>query len=327
MSSSAAGLPVFDGHNDLPWALQLGFESNPAAADLAGGEPSLHTDIARLAAGGVAAQFWSVYVPSTLAPDAAVAATLEQIDIVHRLAEVYPETFQLATTARDVRAAREAGRIASLIGMEGGHSIASSLGVLRAFRRAGAAYMTLTHNDNTPWAASATGEPVDFGLTTFGEDVVREMNRIGMLVDLSHVAPQTMHDALDATSAPVIFSHSSCRAVTDHVRDVPDDVLSRLPGNGGVIMLTFVPQFVSSTGSATLDDVVAHVEHARDVVGVDHIGLGGDFDGTDSMPEGLPDVSAYPALFDALAARGWSRADLQKLAFDNSLRVLEDVAP
>jgi membrane dipeptidase len=189
--------------------------------------------------------------------------------------------------------------------------------------------MTLTHNDNTPWAAAATGDRVDFGLTSFGEAVVREMNRIGVLVDLSHVAPQTMHDALDVSTAPVIFSHSSCRAITDHVRNVPDDVLRRLPGNGGVVMLTFVPAFVTraADGGATLDDVVAHVEHAREVAGVDHIGLGGDFDGTDSMPTGLPDVSAYPALFAALAARGWSRADLLKLSFENSLRVLEAVAP
>ncbi|MCU1529904.1 MAG: Membrane dipeptidase [Frondihabitans sp.] len=324
-----SALPVFDGHNDLPWALREGFQSDPASADLAAGEPTLHTDIPRLRAGGMTAQFWSVYVPSSLSPADAVVATLEEIDVVHRLVETYPEVFQLATTATDVRAARAAGLLASLLGMEGGHSIDSSLGVLRAMRRAGVAYLTLTHNDNTPWAASATGDPVDFGLTPFGEEVVREMNRIGMLVDLSHVAPQTMHDALDVSTAPVIFSHSSCRAVTDHVRNVPDDVLSRLSGNGGVVMLTFVPAFVSRTadGHATLDDVVAHVEHAREVAGVDHIGLGGDFDGTDSMPEGLPDVSAYPALFAVLAARGWSRGELLKLAFENTLRVLEAVAP
>lgn len=290
----------------------------------------------------------------------------EQLDLLRRVLAHHPGDFAWTPTADAVRSAVAAGRIASLAGAEGGHSIGSSLAVLRELRRAGVAYLTLTHNDNTPWAASATGVPVDFGLTGFGRQVVREMNRIGMLVDLSHVAPRTMHDALDVTDRPVLFSHSGVRAVTDHPRNVPDDVLERLPGNGGVLMLTFVPAFVSQacaqhreqaaaeqarlglTGwpyepegevgargefsawlaanprpSATLDDVVAHVEHAREVVGPAHLGLGGDYDGTDELPLGLQDVSGYPRLLDALAGRGWSDADLTALASGNVLRTLE----
>ena len=358
--------PVLDGHNDLPWALREQFSSDPLAAGLAAGQPLLHTDVPRLRAGGVGAQFWSVYVPSSLSEPAAVVATFEQLDLLRRTLAAHPDVFAWTPTARAVRDAVADGRIASLAGAEGGHSIGSSLGVLRELRRAGVAYLTLTHNDNTPWAASATGVPVDFGLTAFGHEVVREMNRTGMLVDLSHVAPRTMHDALDTTTRPVVFSHSGVRAVTDHPRNVPDDVLQRLPGNGGVLMLTFVPAFVSVdcarhrgaaaaeqerlglTGgpydpggdpaarrafadwlaahprpTATLDDVVAHVEHAREVVGPAHLGLGGDYDGTDELPLGLQDVSGYPRLLTALAGRGWSSDDLAALTSGNALRVLE----
>lgn len=237
--------PVFDGHNDLPWALRERGGYDLKAIDISQPQPTLHTDIARLRAGGVGAQFFSVFVPGTLAGPDAVVAVLEQIDCVRRIVARYPETFALARTADDVRGAWDAGRIAALMGAEGGHSIHESLAVLRTLRALGVAYMTLTHNQNTPWADSATDEPAAGGLNAFGCDVVAEMNRIGMLVDLSHVAPSTMRAAIAISAAPVIFSHSSCRAVTDHVRDVPDDVLALLPGNGGVVMLTFVPAFVS----------------------------------------------------------------------------------
>lgn len=343
---------VLDGHNDLPWALREGFGSDPARAGLAAGQPVLHTDLPRLRAGGVGAQFWSVYVPSSSTGPEAVVATFEQLDVLRRILATHPGEFSWTPTAAAVRDAVAAGRIASLAGAEGGHSIGSSLAVLRELRRAGVAYLTLTHNDNTPWAASATGVPVEFGLTGFGRDVVAEMNRIGMLVDLSHVHDRTMHDALDTTSRPVVFSHSSCRAVTDHPRNVPDGVLERLPANGGVLMVTFVPAFVSQACAdhalaaaaqerllepgefqtwlranprpvASLGDVVAHLEHAREVVGPDHLGLGGDYDGTDVLPAGLEDVSGYPRLLAALAERGWSPPDLEALAHGNALRVLE----
>ncbi|MEZ0493108.1 dipeptidase [Kineococcus sp. TBRC 1896] len=317
--------PVFDGHNDLAWEVRERFGSDPVAAGLLD-QPTLHTDVPRLRAGGVGAQFWSVYVPSDLDPAAATVAVLEQVDVVRRVVRAQPDVFAWTPTATGVREAVAAGRIASLVGAEGGHSIAGSLAVLRELRRAGLAYVTLTHNDNTPWAASATGEPVDHGLTGFGRDVVREMNRTGVLVDLSHVHERTMHDALDTTTRPVLFSHSSCRTVTDHPRNVPDGVLERLPDNGGVLMVTFVPAFVSAPGTdrATLHDVVRHLEHAREVVGIEHVGLGGDYDGTDAFPDGLADVSCYPALLQALADRGWSAADLRALTCGNALRVLEE---
>jgi membrane dipeptidase len=358
--------PVADGHNDLPWELRERFGSDPSAAGLASGQPGLHTDVPRLRAGGVGAQFWSVYVPSDWAPAAAATATFEQIDLVRRLVNAHPDAFRWTPTAGEVRAAIAEGRIASLPGAEGGHSIAGSLGVLRELRRAGLAYLTLTHNDNTPWAASATGVPVGHGLTGFGREVVREMNRTGLLVDLSHVHERTMHDALDVTTRPVLFSHSSCRAVTDHPRNVPDAVLERLPGNGGVLMVTFVPAFVNRacaehrtaataerdrlglagdpydpTGDdtaraassrwlaanprprASLPDVADHLDHAREVVGADHLGLGGDYDGTDELPAGLEDVSGYPRLLTELARRGWSARDLGALTSGNVLRVLE----
>ncbi|MBB2899558.1 membrane dipeptidase [Kineococcus radiotolerans] len=352
--------PVVDGHNDLAWELRERFGSDPARAGLAAGQPALHTDVPRLRAGGVGAQFWSVYVPSHWDPAAAAVAVFEQVDLVRRLVATHPDVFRWTPTAADVRTAVAEGRIASLPGAEGGHAIAGSLAVLRELRRAGLAYLTLTHNDNTPWAASATGVPVEHGLTAFGRDVVREMNRTGVLVDLSHVHERTMHDALDVTTRPVLFSHSSARAVTDHPRNVPDGVLERLPGNGGVLMVTFVPAFVNRACAdhraaataerrrrglagdpydpagfgdwlaanprprATLADVADHLDHAREVVGVEHLGLGGDYDGTDELPVGLEDVSAYPRLLAELTGRGWSGSDLAALAGGNALRVLEE---
>ncbi|MDX6262300.1 MAG: rane dipeptidase [Kribbellaceae bacterium] len=347
--------PLVDGHNDLPIAFHELAEYDLDKYDLSISVPKLHTDLPRLRLGQVAAQFWSLWVPQ----DAdSVRRTFEQLDFVHRLVARFPEALQLAVTADDVDACFKERRIASLMGMEGGHSIGESLGVLRVMRSLGVRYMTLTHNNNVSWADSATDEPVLGGLNSFGEEVVREMNRIGMLVDLSHVSADTMRHALRVTSAPVIFSHSSARAVCDVPRNVPDDVLQTLTGNDGVCMVTFVPYFVSQAyvdwvagarevagqleldplvpaqqkklkeaydvpkPRVTLEDVVAHVEHVREVAGVDHIGLGGDYDGCPEFPDGLPDVASYPSLFYALADRGWSDEELAKLAGGNILRVL-----
>lgn len=357
-----AAHPLIDGHNDLPWEMRQQVSYDLDRLDIAKPQASLQTDIPRLRAGGVGGQFWSVYVPSRLEGGKAVTATLEQIDFVHTMVRRYPDTFALARTADDVMRAFESGRIASLLGMEGGHSIDGSLGTLRMMDELGVRYMTLTHNDNVPWADSATDEPRVGGLSEFGEQVVAEMNRIGMLVDLSHVSADTMRAALACTRAPVIFSHSSARAVCDVPRNVPDDVLAQLPANGGVCMVTFVPEFVCRESadwrteaaaaareagvdpadlqaffpftkewmrshpkpSGTVDDVVAHLSHVREVAGVDHIGLGGDYDGTDVFPAGLEDVSGYPLVFAALLEQGWSEADLAKLAGGNVLRALRD---
>lgn len=358
--------PVIDGHNDLPWAMREQVRYDIGARDIAEDQRMyLHTDLARLREGGVGGQFWSVYVDSSLSGDAAVAATLEQIDFVDQLLARYPGALAEARTADDIERARTSGRVASLKGAEGGHSIANSLATLRAFYALGVRYMTLTHNDNTDWADSATDEPGVGGLSAFGVEVVREMNRLGMLVDLSHVAPSTMRAALDASEAPVIFSHSSARAVCDHVRNIPDDVLERLPANGGVAMVTFVPKFILPeagewTGRAdenlraqgfhhldttpaamaahrafeaehprpfaTPATVADHLDHMREVAGVEHIGIGGDYDGTAFTPKGLDDVSGYPHLIAELLGRGWSRADLAKLTWQNSVRVLRDAA-
>jgi membrane dipeptidase len=357
--------PVVDGHNDLPYAMrkQVGYDldQRDIALDQAA---HLHTDLDRLRAGGVGAQFWSVFVPASLQGDTAVAATLEQMDFVRALAARYPDRLRLATTAAEVTAARADGRIASLMGAEGGHSIACSLATLRALHALGVRYMTLTHNDNTPWADSATDKPVAHGLTRFGEAVVREMNRIGMLVDLSHVSADTMRDALRVTRSPVIFSHSSSRAVCDHPRNIPDDVLAQLPANGGVAMVTFVPQFVlpeaaewnlgadanmrahglhpletSPEGKAvqlayaaanprpiaTVATVADHLDHMREVAGIDHLGIGGDFDGITFTTDGLQDVACYPNLIAELLGRGWSEVDLAKLTWGNAVRLLRDM--
>ncbi|GAA1342871.1 dipeptidase [Saccharothrix algeriensis] len=368
-------VPLVDGHNDLPWALRaaweeghIGEKSTPPGAssavrqvDLRALQPRFQTDFLRSRRGRLGMQFWSVWVPCRLAGDAAVTAVLEQVELVRELCAAYPDVLGFATTADEAERVFAEGRIASLLGAEGGHSINSSLGVLRALRRAGVRYMTLTHNENTPWADSATDTPEHGGLTPFGVEVVREMNRVGMLVDLSHVAETTMNAALDASTRPVVFSHSSCRAVADHPRNVPDAVLERLAANGGVCMVTFVPAFVSRAyaewdarlreamaaagarhndleareaflaswdgprpPAVGLADVVAHVEHAREVAGIDHIGLGGDYDGVREQPEGLADVSGYPGLIGALLERGWSEDECAKLAGANALRVLRD---
>lgn len=354
--------PLVDGHNDLPWAIREQFGGDPVRARLAEPVPGTQTDLPRLAAGGVGAQFWSVYVPATLAGDAAVTAVLEQIDTTHRMIAAYPDRLELARTADDVRRIVASGKVASLLGAEGGHSIGSSLGVLRSLYALGVRYLTLTHNSNVGWADSATDQPQAAGLTDFGREVVREMQRLGMLVDLSHVATSTMRDVLDVARAPVIFSHSSARALCDHPRNVPDDVLRRLAANGGVCMVTFVPFFVSPECAqwqfgllaelerrgldrrdvsawdtvapeyerahplpeATLAQVADHVEHVRNVAGIGHVGLGGDYDGSSRFPAGLPDVSAYPALFAELLNRGWSEPDCAALAGGNVLRVLRD---
>ena len=374
--------PLIDGHNDLPWALrerasggggdvsQVRLAPSEAgtgrsAVNLAAPVDGTHTDLPRLAAGRVGAQFWSVYVPASLAGDSAagngaVAAVLEQIDLARRMIACYPGALGLALTADDVERIFASGRVASLLGAEGGHAIAGSLGVLRMLYALGVRYLTLTHNANVGWADSATDEPQAGGLTDFGRDVVREMQRIGMLVDLSHVAVSTMHHALDVAQAPVIFSHSSAKAVTDSPRNVPDDVLARLAGNGGVCMVTFVPGFVSPACAdwlaglkaeaarrgldprdfgqlfslkaewerahplprATLAQVADHVDHVRAVAGAGHVGLGGDFDGTPDVTVGLEDVSAYPALFAELLGRGWTESDCAALAGGNLLRAL-----
>jgi membrane dipeptidase len=388
--------PLIDGHNDLPWALReraAGDVSkvrltppaevpgdpgevpgdpaevpgdpgevpgDPAEVNLAAPVAGLHTDLPRLAAGGVGAQFWSVYVPASFTGDAAVTAVLEQIDLARLVIARYPQALELALTAADVDRIFAAGRVASLLGAEGGHAIAGSLGVLRMLYALGVRYLTLTHNSNVGWADSATDEPAAGGLTDFGRDVVREMQRIGMLVDLSHVAASTMHDALDVAQAPVIFSHSSARALCDAPRNVPDDVLARLADNGGVCMVTFVPAFVSQDCAdwladlkveaarrgvdprnldqlfslkpewelthplpvAKLAQVADHIDHVRKVAGVEHVGLGGDFDGTSDVTAGLEDVSTYPALFAELLARGWTEPDCAALAGGNLLRAL-----
>lgn len=360
-------VPLIDGHNDLPWEYRQRVKNQLAKIDLRGDtsklERPLHTDIPRLRRGGLGAQFWSVYIPVSIQGPAAVQTVMEQIDDVHRLAEIYPDTFEVARTADDVVRIHQAGRIASLSGMEGGHSINNSLAALRQLYAAGARYMTITHSTNTDWADSATDAPEHGGLTRFGEEVVREMNRLGMLVDLSHVSPDAMKDALAVAAAPVIFSHSSARALTDHPRNVPDDVLRLMPRNGGVVMVTFVPSFVSEevrawgaeddavearlkalhpgdpervkreledwrkahpAPRATLQQVADHIEHVRKVAGIDHVGIGSDFDGITSVPAGLEGVDDYPDLLAELLRRGWSDEEIKKLAGLNVLRAFRE---
>jgi len=354
--------PLVDGHNDLAWEVrrQSGYDLD--RLDLSQRLTTTHTDLPRLRDGGVGAQFWSVWVPSTLSDGEAVIQTLEQVDAVHKMVGRYSDQLGFARTADELEAVFASGRIASLMGAEGGHSIGCSMAVLRMLHVLGVRYLTLTHNDNVPWADSATDEPVSGGLSAFGVEVVAEMNRIGMLVDLSHVSADTMRDALRVSEVPVMFSHSSARAVCDMTRNVPDDVLETLGDKDGVCMVTFVPEFVAPAAAewrkqasaaaleagvsptdhiafsafaaeyrrqhpkpaATIDDVVAHIEHVRDVAGVDHVGIGGDYDGTEELPLGLDDVSGYPRLFAALADLGWSDQDLTRLAGGNILRVMRD---
>ena len=354
---------LVDGHNDLPWAIR---ESKSAPRDVDAYDlrkRTVHqTDIARMRAGRVGGQFWSVYIPGDVKDSGYARMQLEQIDIARRVIATYPEALTLASTASDVRAAHKAGRVGSLLGMEGGHAIENSLGALRAYYALGARYMTLTHNVTLDWADAALDSARHKGLTSFGKEVVREMNRLGMLVDLSHVSPGVMSDALSVAEAPVIFSHSAARALVDHPRNVPDSILRRLPANGGVVMVTFVPSFTSravrahglaraaaqadarqrlgadttalqrelkawdvahAAPRATLSEVADHIEHVKRVAGADHVGIGSDFDGVDDdLPVGLEDQAAYPALFAELIRRGWSDADLRKLAGENVLRAL-----
>ena len=367
--------PLIDGHNDLPWEIRERFKSDVAALNLAAGtshlpleagQAALMTDIPRLRAGHVGAQFWSVWIPVSAQGFEAVQMTLEQIDLVKRMTAQYPADFAMAYSAADIRRIHKSRKIASLIGIEGGHQINNSLAVLRQMYDAGARYMTLTHSSNTSWADSATDTPAHHGLTPFGVEVVREMNRIGMLVDLSHVSPDTMKAALAAAQAPVIFSHSSARALVDHPRNVPDDVLRAVAANGGVVMVNFAPPYVSADRNrweadhaaertrfdsppfaglyigqperakaaltaweaqhpkpvTTLAQVADHVEHIRQVAGVDHVGLGSDFDGIPDAPVGLEGVDRYPALLEELMRRGWSDSDIAKLAGENLLRTL-----
>lgn len=361
-----ADVPLIDGHNDVPWGLRhradnnwdrIGFDKSTE-----GLEKPMHTDIPRLRKGGVGGQFWSVYVPVSLERDEAVRVTLEQIDVVHRLSDHWPQHFEVALTAADIVRIHKGGRIASLIGMEGGHSIGNSLAVLRMMYAAGARYMTLTHWKNTDWADAATDTPRHGGLSDFGRDVVREMNRLGMLVDLSHVSAETMRDALEVAEAPVIFSHSGALSICGHPRNVPDDVLKAVAKNGGVVMVDFFSSYTSNEvwlwgaarnaekarlevvkigdparqeasltawkkahprPKATLEQVVTHIDHIRTVAGIDHIGVGSDFDGMPDAPVGLEDVSKYPDLFVALMARGYSADDVAKIAGKNVLRALE----
>ncbi len=352
--------PLIDGHNDLAWEIRMSKTAprDVAAYDLRTTTPK-HTDLARLKEGEVGAQFWSIYIPGEVKDSGYARIQLEQFDIARRMIAHYPDRLVPAFTAADIERAFKRHRIASLLGMEGGHAIENSLGALRSYYTLGARYMTLTHNVTLDWADAALDTARHGGLTSFGREVVREMNRLGMLVDLSHVSPGTMSDALDVSEAPVIFSHSSARALVDHPRNVPDSILARLPRNGGVVMVTFVPAFVSQEvanwekqadddkkalqatvpdsierqrridqwladhprPNATLQQVADHIEHVRAVAGVDHVGIGSDFDGVDFTPVGLEDTSKFPALFAELIRRGWSDADLKKLAGQNLLRV------
>jgi membrane dipeptidase len=370
-----AKTPLIDGHNDLPWEIRERFKGRLSTFDLKSdtsklpppaGEAALMTDLPRLRAGMVGGQFWSVWVPVEITGAQAVETTIEQIDLVKRLAAKYPADLELALTAADVRRIHRAGRIAALIGIEGGHQIDNSLAVLRQMYDLGARYMTLTHVRNTAWADAATDAPAHHGLTAFGEEVVREMNRLGMLVDLSHVSPDTMKAALAVSAAPVMFSHSSARAIVDHPRDVPDDVLALVAKNGGVVMVNFAPGYVSAarnqwdadraaeearynsppyTGMyigqperakaalaewerahpqpvTTLEQVADHVEHIRRTAGVDHVGIGSDFDGIPEGPRGLEGVDRFPALLIELMRRGWTDGDIAKVAGENVLRVM-----
>ena len=353
--------PVIDGHNDILYELRDRFGGDFDRLDLAERQPAVMTDIPRIREGRLGGQFWSVYVPSDLPGHEAVTATLEQFDAFDAMLERYPSTFERVRTADDIERATRAGRVASLAGVEGGHSIGCSMGVLRTFARLGAGYMTLTHNDTTPWADSATDEPAHGGLTRFGEEVVREMNRLGVLVDLSHTSADTRRQAIEVSDAPVIFSHSNARALCDVSRNVPDDVLDLVGRTNGVVMVTFVPSFLTPEGAdanrvaweearrlrelhegdpaaarvameawfdaqgeppASVADVADHIDHIRDVAGVDRIGIGGDLDGMPSTPAGLEDVSCYPNLFAELLERGYTEAHLEGIARGNILRTL-----
>ena len=354
--------PLIDTHNDLLWELR-GARAAGEDPDVGVRAPRFHTDLPRLEEGAVGGQFWSVYVPSNMAPDDALTWTFEQMDAFHALLAAHHDRLEQAGSADDVERVAASGKVASLIGVEGGHSIGRSLGTLRVLQRLGARYLTLTHNDDTPWADSGTGERPHGGLTAFGEEVVLELNRLGVLVDCSHTSDDTMRQAIEVSRAPVLFSHSNARALCDVARNVPDDVIELVGRTGGVICVTFVPWFLNAAGAeataaeweeigriraehagdldaervaieafqdslptppSTLGDVADHVDHLRDLAGIDAIGIGSDFDGLPGLPEGLEDVSTYPALFEELAARGYTDDDLAKIAGRNVLRVLRD---
>ena len=319
--------PLIDGHNDLAWEIRTN-EAAPMDVRAYGmeGRAGGHTDIPRLREGRVGGQFWSVYVPVQYMEQGVAAQTQrEQIGIALELFREYPEYFELARTADDVVRIFREGRVASILGMEGGHVIENSLSLLRSFHDLGARYMTLTHSTSIDWADSSEGPVISGGLSGFGREVVREMNRLGMLVDLSHVSEDTMSDALEVAEAPVIFSHSSARTLTEHHRNVPDTILRRLPENGGVVMIAFYPPFVRQQGRARLSDVADHIEYVKELIGIDHVGLGSDFDGIGTtVVEGLEDVSTFPALFAELSRRGWAESELKKLAGENILRVMRE---
>ena len=355
--------PLVDGHNDLPWALRQ--DHGQSIENLERGtntrQPPLHTDMQRMRAGRVGGQFWSVYISGTITGDEAIRTTIEQIDIARRIIAAYPQHLELASNADDMARIHRRGRIGSLLGIEGGRQIGGSIPALRQFYELGVRYVTLTHSQTTEWADSGTDEPKHDGLSPFGLEVVKEMNRLGMLVDLSHVSAATMKDAIEASRAPVIFSHSNTQALNPHPRNVPDEVLRLLPANGGVLMVTFVPPFLSAEDWAwsrersaeearlkslysyskakvdaglkswdaahpaplvTVGTVADHIEHAVKVAGYDHVGIGGDLDGIDRTVTGLGGVEAYPNLFAELIRRGWSDQNLAKLAGGNVLRAL-----
>lgn len=356
----AAGF-VFDGHNDLPWAVRSDFSSSFEQADIANPVAKLQTDIPRLRQGNVGAQFWSVYVPAETGKDGtAFAKTIEQIELVRTMIKRYPETFEQARTVSDIERIRAAGKIASLIGVEGGHCIEDSIANLRRLHAMGAGYMTLTHSDTLSWVDAATDDAVHGGLTPFGEEIVREMNTLGMLVDLSHVSAETMRDALRVSKAPVIFSHSSAQAIASHPRNVPDDILRLVKENGGVVMINFYSGFVHPESArrragmfrvsrelharfpkeadykiarkkweaenpierGDVHDVVDHIDHVVKIAGIDHVGIGSDYDGIDLLPLQLDDVSTYPVITQELLNRGYDAAQIHQVMSGNILRVM-----
>jgi membrane dipeptidase len=353
---------VWDGHNDLPWELRTNASASFAKRDISVRQPRMHTDIPRLRQGGVGAQFWSAYVPAeTSARGESLRQTLEQIELIQAMVRRYPDVFEMAGTVADVDRIQKSGKIASMIGIEGGHSIEDSLGNLRRLYQLGARYMTLTHSDTLAWADSATDDPQSQGLSPFGEEVVREMNRLGMLVDLSHVSDQTMLDALRVSKAPVIYSHSSARAVASHPRNVPDTILRKVADNGGVVMINFFSGFVvpdSARKMQTMFDVsrklrkkypdeadydremakwraanpidpgnihhvVDHIEHVIRVAGIRHVGIGSDYDGVSSLPRQLEDVSTYPRITQELLDRGYTPQEIHLIMSGNIRRVLQ----
>ncbi len=326
----AAGM-LFDGHNDLPWQMREIGSSSFDVYDISKSQPKLHTDIDRLRKGGVKAQFWSVYVPAdTEAAGTALLQAAQQVDLVDNMLKRYPDVFEFASTADDIERIAKSGKIASMMGIEGGYSIEKSLDNIQRLYDRGCRYMTLTHSKSLDWADSATDDPKCGGLSEFGEAVIREMNRVGMLVDLSHVSAECMKKSLQVTEAPVIFSHSSARALNKHPRNVPDDILKMLPANGGVVMVNFYSKYVipteqlekDDTAPGNIHDVVDHIEHIIKVAGIDHVGIGSDFDGVPRLPKQLDDVSAYPLITQELLNRGHSAADIHKLMGTNVLRAL-----